>query len=122
MFWAGGTGSPLPFCAHLRSASPYATLVRDPHYLSSYLLNRHAALHEDEYDRLAAEGIPESSAQALRLFQLNGCYAAASAAMSDQEWDATRAIIDEFIRGGLSAVLTRFSGREPGLGAPGRKS
>ena len=83
--------------------------MRDPHYLAAFIQNRGAIRGNDEYGKLAAQGLSNSTARALELFQLSGCYTAATNVATEEEWNNARAAIDEFIRGGLSAVRARLA-------------
>ena len=100
-----------PFCLRLRKAGRYAPIVREKGYLPRFLESPRANQPGDEYEQLIAEGLPTAAAQALRTFQMNGCYNAALSVHSDCEWVEIQPVIDEFIRGGIQAVRTMVSSK-----------
>lgn len=98
-----------PFCARIRKAGRYEPVVRDKSYLPRFLEAENSYREGDEFEQLIMDGIPSAAVQALKVFQLNGCYNAALSVHSDREWAEIRPIIDEFIRGGINAVRTMGS-------------
>lgn len=94
-----------PFCECLRDAGAYGPLVRDPHFLVAALeLLFRSADGNGVVGDYVGMGLDADQARIIALFQMSGCYAAALAEPSGADWEKSQSAIDDFIRGGVSAV------------------
>lgn len=100
-FEAGGR----PFCVALRSAGPYAPVVRDARFMSTlFSVAEEKGLVNDMLDTYAKLGTSPLQAEALFRFQMSGCYAVAMSDVPNGEWEVVQRTLDAFIRGGINAV------------------
>lgn len=94
-----------PFCERLRSAGSYKSIVRDERFMPITIRSFELAGSGGLKKRLQRAGVPEHLAQAIQLFQMNGCYAIATATdADDEEWADYQGVLDRFIQGGLAAL------------------
>lgn len=97
-----------PFCEAVRGAGKYQPLVNDPAYFPAVMdllltgEGKQGIL--DDYRKM---GLTEQQAHAVAVFQLSGCYAAATNCASAADWAETQRIIDVFVRGGVQALRSR---------------
>lgn len=93
------------FCARLRNAGAYQSVVRDERFLPTTM--RSIALDgEEPLQRLLRQaGVPSQLARVIQLFQMSGCYSIATGTdASDEEWCEYQEVLDRFIQGGLAAL------------------
>ena len=93
-----------PFCMALRAAGPYQPLVLAPEFLPTYL---EIVLNGPALDEALAPfldtGVTPDQARALFVFQMTGCYTAATT-LDSMLWEDNQRAIDQFIRGGFTAL------------------
>lgn len=100
----GAASNRRPFCMALRAAGPYQPLVLAPEFLPVFLDELLSGAESDSTLSLyTSTGIDNEEARTLLVFQITGCYMAATT-RSGATWSKSQSIIDTFIRGGLSAV------------------
>lgn len=97
-------GHKRPFCMALRAAGPYQSLVLAPEFLRVFL--NFSLENPNLCDALKPyldTGLSEQQARSLYVFQITGCYTAATT-LDSMLWKDNQEVIDQFIRGGLSAL------------------
>ncbi|MBR3182085.1 MAG: TetR/AcrR family transcriptional regulator [Eggerthellaceae bacterium] len=100
-----------PFCMLVRDAGEYAPVVCEPRFADAFLRQTGTQESHDLYAMMIEAGYSHSEAQAVSLFQLNGCFSAARTMQAtDEEWKDIRAVIDRFILGGIAACLAAKRG------------
>ena len=101
------SGAKRPFCMALRAAGPYQPLVLAPEFLHTYLeIVFNGPYLSTALEPYLATGVSEQQARALFTFQMTGCYTAATT-MDDVLWEENQQAIDQFIRGGMSALRSK---------------
>ena len=94
-----------PFCEAIRNAGRYQPLVNDPLYFPAVMELLVTENDEisilDDYRRM---GLSELQAKAVAMFQLSGCYAAATSLSDEADWTEAQKVIDDFIRGGVQSL------------------
>lgn len=94
------------YCEQIRSNGEWSNVTRDPRFFSS-MLSMGDTGEPLSYDA-ANLNISKNASEALRLFQMSGCHAVATSKFAKQDdWPATRDLIDAFIGGGLDAIRSR---------------
>ena len=93
-----------PFCIALREAGEYEPLVKTAEFLPTYLdLLLSGLMLEEALAPYLSTGVTVDQARALFVFQMTGCYTAATT-LNDARWKDSQRIIDQFIRGGFNAL------------------
>lgn len=98
-------GSKRAYCRQLRGAGDFGALARDPGYLRESI----SAMRDDPgrcplQRRLMEGGLDETTAWALQVFQISGCYAAAMEIEDPNDWSRAKEAIDRFMRAGIAAL------------------
>ncbi len=95
----------MPYCERLREAGPYASVVNDDRFLPATI---RTVVEQDFHSikrRLQDVGVPADLAHVICLFQMSGCYSAATSVHADgEEWKRYQEVIDRFVRGGMAAL------------------
>lgn len=100
-----------PFCLMVRGAGEYAPVVCESRFADAFLRQQKTQESHDLFSMMVDAGYSQSEAQAVSLFQLNGCFSAARAMQAtDEEWKDIRTVIDRFILGGIAACLAAKRG------------
>ena len=98
------------FCKLVRSNAEAGTVARDGAYLDYLLQSEDTPGYKLHLRELEAAGIPEALARAIWLFQVGGCYTAATRMdCPEEEWERCKALIDRFINAGMESIGVRVS-------------
>ena len=93
----------VPFCNLIRSEE-YATLTDTPHFLETYMAQMSKVGNHEFLHALTSAGYSPEIAEALAVFQMNGCFEAVKKYGTDAAtWREVREAIDTFVCGGLDA-------------------
>ena len=102
------------FCEIVRSKGGVGTIARDQAFLDYLLDSESSPGYQAHIRKFTAAGIPESLARSLWLFQMGGCYIAAThMACTKGEWDCCKALIDRFSSAGMESIGVRIEKPEP---------
>lgn len=98
------TNEKRPFCMAVRAAGPFQPLVLAPEFLPTYLDTLLSGPNlECALAPYLENGATREQARALFIFQMTGCYAAATM-QSTIMWEESQRAIDQFIRGGFASL------------------
>lgn len=92
-----------PFCNLVREEK-YRDITDTPDFLNTFMSQMSLVGNHEFLHALTSAGYSQEIAQALAVFQMNGCFKAVKAYGADEQtWREVRDAIDTFICGGLNA-------------------
>lgn len=95
----------VPLCEKIRNAGPYAGVIADPRFVSTWTRLAPSASRQEYFAALQRRGLTQRQAEAVFQFHMTGCIALARSGFGkDASWPEVQRALDAFIAGGMEAL------------------